>query len=266
MASGNDQTGGRQVQAVQISCDILDGLRELDGSGVTELANHLDLSKAAVHGHLSTLVRNEFVVKDGDTYRIGLRFMQFGQFAKNSVPIYEITHKEIDALADQTGEVAQLMVEEHGRGVYLHKSVGDKAVMTRSSVGDRMYLHCTALGKAILAHLPEMRVDEIIDRHGLPKQTEQTIASREELKQELETIRDRGVAFDDEEILQGLRCVAAPVTSHDGTLYGAVSVSGPVSRMKDERFTEELPEVVMGTANIIQVNAARYDSEADSSR
>ncbi|WP_416840362.1 IclR family transcriptional regulator [Haloferax sp. DFSO52] len=257
MSGDNSQTGGRQVQAVQISCDILDALQELNGAGVTELSNHLDFSKATIHGHLSTLARNEFVVKDGDTYRISLRFVRFGEYAKNSVPIYEIARQEIDALADRTGEVAQLMVEEHGRGVYLHKSIGERAIMTRSSMGDRMYLHCTALGKAILAHLPDERVDEIVERHGLPQQTEETITTRAELKEELQTVRERGVAFDDEEILQGLRCVAAPVTSHDGTLHGAISVSGPVARMKDERFTEEIPEVVRGAANVIQVNATQ---------
>ncbi|MFC7157796.1 IclR family transcriptional regulator [Halomarina halobia] len=252
-----ERTGGRQVQAVQISCDILQALRELDGGGVTELATHLDVSKAAVHGHLSTLYRNEFVVKEGDTYHVSLRFVDFGEFAKNSIPIYEIAREETDALADQTGEVAQLMVEEHGRGVYLHKAVGDKAIKTRSYAGERKYLHCTALGKSILAHLPMEHVDEIVEHHGLPKQTDRTISTRDELKTELEQVRERGVSFDDEEILQGLRCVAAPVIGHDDTLYGAISVSGPTSRMKGERFTEELPELVKGAANVIQVNTTQ---------
>ena len=257
MTGSTERTGGRQVRAVQISCDVLQALRELDGAGVTELAEYLDLSKATVHGHLSTLYKNEFVVKEGSEYRVSLWFVDFGEYAKNSVPIYDIARQEIDALADRTGEVAQLMVEEHGRGVYLHKSAGDKAVKTRSYAGARKYLHCTALGKAILAHLPEERVNEIVERHGLPQQTDRTIGTREELEAELEQVRDRGVAFDDEEILQGLRCVAAPVTGHDGTLYGAISVSGPTSRMKGERFTDELPEVVQGAANVIQVNATQ---------
>ena len=255
--AGDTEMGGRQIQAVQISCDILEALRELDGAGVTELAEHLDISKATVHGHLSTLYKNEFVVKEGDWYRVSLRFVNFGEFAKDSIPIYDIARDEVDSLANQTGEVAQFMVEEHGRGVYLHKSVGEKAIQTRSYAGARKYLHCTALGKAILAHLPEERVDEIVARHGLSQQTDRTISTREELESELETVREQGVAFDDEEILAGLRCVAAPVTGHDGTLYGAISVSGPTSRMKGDRFTEELPEQVQGAANVIQVNATQ---------
>ena len=257
MADDSEPAAGRQIQAVQISCDVIEALRELDGAGVTELATYLDLSKATIHGHLSTLYRNELVVKENGEYRLSLRFVDYGEFAKNSVQIYEVAEEEIETLAEQTGEVAQLMIEEHGRGVYLHKSVGDKAVRTRSYTGDRNYLHCTALGKAILSHLPEERVDAIIDRHGMPKQTEKTVNDRETLKEELAEIRDRGVAFDDEEILKGLRCVAAPVTGHDGTLYGAISVSGPTSRLKGDRFRETLPETVIGAANVIQVNTTQ---------
>jgi DNA-binding IclR family transcriptional regulator len=248
---------GRKVQAVQTSCDVLDALRELGEAGVTELADHLGLSKATVHGHLTTLYDNEYVVKSDGKYRLSLRFVDFGTHAKRSVDVYEVAGEEVDRLAAKTGEVAQLMVEEHGRGVYLHKTVGENGVQTASYVGGRRYLHCTALGKAMLAHLPESRVDEILDRHGMPRKTENTTTDREELKAELATVRERGVAFDSGEIFQGLRCVAAPVTGHDGELYGAISVSGPTSRMKGRRFEEEIPETVLGAANVIQINAAQ---------
>jgi DNA-binding IclR family transcriptional regulator len=253
----HERKAGRKVQAVQTSCDVLDALQELDGAGVTELAEYLDVSKATVHGHLATLYDNEYVVKSDGEYRLSLRFVDFGTHAKQSVDVYEVAGEEVDRLADETGEVAQLMVEEHGRGVYLHKSVGENGVQTASYVGDRRYLHCTALGKAMLAHLPETRVDEILDRHGMPRKTENTTTDRDALKDELESVRDRGVAFDSGEIFKGLRCVAAPVTGHDGALYGAISVSGPTSRMKGPRFEEEIPETVLGAANVIQINAAQ---------
>jgi len=249
--------GGRQIQTVQTSCDVLDALETLDGAGVTELADHLGVSKATVHGHLSTLYRNELVTRDGDEYRISLRFVDFGEYAKNSVQIYEVAKGEIEKLARETGEMAQLMVEEHGRGVYLHKAKGENSVHTASYPGDRKHLHCTALGKAILAHLPRSRVDEIIERHGLPRKTDNTITDRETLFAELETVRERDIAVDDEEVLRGLRCIATPIKSHDDRLYGAISVSGPLSRMKGERFDEELPKVVRDAANVIEINATQ---------
>jgi DNA-binding IclR family transcriptional regulator len=243
------------VQAVQTTSEILEALRKLDGAGVTELADHLGISKATVHSHLSTLVDSEFVVKRGDTYRISLRFVDFGEYAKTNVDIYEITREEVDRLAEETGEVAQFMVEEHGKGVYLHKASGENAIQTASYTGNRKELHCTALGKAILSQLPRERVEEIIDEKGLPQRTENTVATREELFEELAEIRERKVSFDDEEILQGLRCVAAPIEHPQGDIEGAISISGPTSRFKGDRFREELPEIVRGAANVIEVNA-----------
>jgi len=253
----NEAPSGRRIQAVQISCNILEALQEMDGAGVSELANHLGRSKATVHSHLATLLDNEFIVKHDETYEIGLRFVDMGKYARNQIDIYEIAKAEVDRLAEETGEVAQFMVEEHGRGVYLHKARGNNAIQTASYTGNRKDLHCTALGKAILSQLSTERVDEIIDRHGLPQRTENTVSSREELFESLETIRERGFAFDDEEILQGLRCIAAPTQHPTGDIYGAISISGPTSRFKGDRFHEELPEIVQGAANVIEVNATQ---------
>ena len=246
---------GRRVKAVQTTCRILDELRSLDGAGVSELAERLDLAKATVHSHLATLLDNEFVVKRDGEYEISLRFVDFGEYAKNDVDIYDITCVEVDRLAEETGEVAQFMVEEHGMGVYLHKTSGGDAIQTASYAGNRKYLHCTALGKAILSQLSKERVEDIIETRGLPKQTAQTITDGEELFDELEQIREQGVAFDDEEVLQGLRCVAAPIEHPTGKLQGAISISGPTSRFQGERFAEEVPDIIRGAVNVIEINA-----------
>lgn len=246
---------GRRVQAVQTSCRILDELRSVDGAGISELADRLDLAKATVHSHLATLLDNELVVKRGDQYEISLRFVDFGEYAKNDIDIYDITCTEVERLAEETGEVAQFMVEEHGKGVYLHKASGENAIQTASYTGNRKDLHCTALGKAILSQLSDDRIDDILETHGLPQRTTRTITDRDELFEELEQIREQNVAFDDEEVLQGLRCVAAPIEHPTGKLQGAISVSGPTSRFKGERFTEEIPEIIRGAVNVIEINA-----------
>ena len=252
-----DGPSGRRVQAVQISCNILEALREMDGASVSELAEHLGRSKATIHSHLATLADNELVVRHDGTNQISLRFVDIGEYAKNRIDIYNVAKEEVDRLAEETGEVAQFMVEEHGRGVYLHKARGENAIQTASYAGNRKDLHCTALGKAILSQLSTDRVTEIIDRHGLPQRTEKTISTREELFETLESVRERGVAFDDEEILHGLRCIAAPIQHPTGEIHGAISISGPTSRFKGDRFREELPEIVQGAANVIEVNATQ---------
>lgn len=248
---------GRPVQAVETSCQIIDAIRELNGAGVTELATHLDISKASAHNHLTTLCQNEWVVKQDGTYKVSLRFIKMGEYAINQIPVYDMVSSEIKTLAERTGEVTSFMVEEHGKGVYIHKVEGDDAVKTYSSIGDQKLLHCSALGKAILSELPVERVEEIVDRFGLPKKTENTITDKDALIEEIQQSAERGYAFDDEEVIAGLRCVAAPVIGHDKSVYGAISVSGPASRMKGEYFNEELPKIILSTTNIIKINTTQ---------
>lgn len=249
--------GGRQIEAVQISCDILEALLALDEPGVTELADHLGYSKGTIHGHLSTLYKNEFVIKNNGSYQLSLRFMDFSEQIKDVIGIYDIAKKETEKLAKRSGEVAQFMVEEHGWGIYLHKAMGENAVKSASYTGNRKHLHCTAIGKAVLSQLPKDRVEGIIAQHGLPQYTENTITEPEALYDEMETIRDRGLAYDDNEILQGLRCIAAPVKTPDDELLSSISISGPSSRIQGKFFEEEGPEMLKDAANVIEINASQ---------
>ena len=242
------------VGATETSLRIIDALRTLDGAGVTELAHHLELPKSTVHNHLQTLRRNEYVTKQGSEYAVGLRFLQLGEYARDRRPVATIAPPEIDKLAEETREMANLLVEEHGRGVFLYRAKGADAVHMDTHAGKRVYLHTTGFGKSILAHLSDERVERILDRHGLPSITSGTITDRGKLMEELETIRDRGYAYDDEERLEGLRCVAAPIVV-DGEVLGSVSVSGPKSRIRGEYYREELPSIVMSTANVIEINS-----------
>ncbi|WP_435361771.1 IclR family transcriptional regulator [Haloarchaeobius sp. DFWS5] len=242
------------VKSVENAFEILDALKELNGAGVSTLSDHLGLPKSTIHNYLSTLLQEEYVVKEGSTYHVGVRFLEYGAFARVQMDIYDIAKPEVDALAETTGELANLMVEQHGRGSYLHRARGDQAVQVEAHVGTRVPLHGTGLGKAILAHLPEERVDEIIEMHGLTGFTPTTTTDPDELKSELAEIRERGVAFDDEERLSGLRCVAAPILSNNGRVLGAISVSGPSNRIRGERFTEELPNRVLEAVNVIELN------------
>jgi DNA-binding IclR family transcriptional regulator len=148
------------------------------------------------------------------------------------------------------------MIEEHGRGTYIYISRGEKAVKLDTKIGTRQYLHTSAAGKAILAHMTKDRLEEVIENHGLEAKTSNTVTDRAELGSELDQIRDRGVAFDGEERAEGIRCVAAEITTNQGELIGAVSVSGPSTRMKGDRFKEEIPEIVKDTATVIGINVS----------
>lgn len=244
----------KRIHSVDKAVRIINSLQKLDEAGVTEIADHLGMKKATVHHHLRTLENNELIVQSQNSkYQLGIRFLEYGEYAKQKLPIYEMSIPEVDKLAEKTGELGNLLVEEHGRGIYLHRARGEQAITLDTGTGTRVYLHHTALGKAVLAHLPTPRVEEILDRHGLPQTSENTITDRDALFDELRTIRAQGYAVDNGERVEEVRAVAAPVMKKTEVL-GAVSVAGPTSRFEREEFTEELPPLVKEAADVISVN------------
>ena len=242
------------VQAAATTFRIIETLHRLDGAGVSELADELSMPKSTVHDHLQTLTETEYLVNRNGTYHIGARFLELGGFARSQMKLYQVASPEIKKLAEETGEHANLMIEEHGKGIFLNKAKGPDAVNLDTHIGKRVPLHTTAMGKAILSRLPESDVDEIIDRHGLPAVTEKTITDADELKDQLAEIRDRGYAIDDEERVLGMRCIAAPICDEEGDPLGAISVSGPTNRFDGDSFRDEIPQSVLSTANVIEVN------------
>lgn len=241
------------VRTTETTLSIIEELKTARTGRVTELADSLGLAKSAVHNHLNTLRNHGYVVKEGSQYRLSLKFLEIGGYLRHGMELFKTAEPQIDWLADQTDELANLLVEEHGEGVYLYRSKGEEGLDYDTFAGKRKYLHATSLGKAILAFLDEDRLEAIIDRHGLPAVTENTITDRAALYDDLEEIRAEGVAFDDGEATSGVRCVAAPVRS-DERVLGSISISAPTNRMRGDRFTETVPDKVRRAANVIELN------------
>jgi len=247
-----NESAKHPVATTKRTLEIIEVLKDMNNAGVTEIADRVGFSKSAVHNHLSTLREDNYVVKDGDEYELGLKFLDVGGYRRNQMEIFKSSKAELDQLARETGELANIMVEEDGMGVYLYRSFGEKAVDLNLYAGTRADLHNQALGKAILAHLPSERVDAIIDSRGLPASTENTIVDREDLEADLELIREQGNAVDNEELTRGLMCIAAPIQGEDGVL-GAISISAPKSRMSDDEYKERIQSKVMNTANVVEL-------------
>jgi DNA-binding IclR family transcriptional regulator len=244
------------VKTTETAFGILEYLLEADGARITELADDLGLAKSTAHRHLQTLYKREYVVREGDAYYVSLRFLEYGEQARNRKPEYSLVKKNVREIAEQTEERVQFIVEEHGRGVYVYRGAGEHAVQTDPGIGKRIPLHSTAAGKAIMAHLPEDRVHEIIDQHGLTNVTDKTISDPSVLFEDLTTIRDRGYAINDQENVKGLRAIGVPIRERDGGVIGAISVSGPTNRIKGDRFSEEIPDLLLGSANELELNIA----------
>lgn len=245
---------GTTVASVERSYEVVHALQELNGARIQELATYLDLAPSTIHKHLTTLEQLGYARKEGDEYQVGMRFLTIGGSIRNSKRGYRLAIKLVSRLVDEIGERAQFVVEDGGRGFYLHTEISQHAVQIDRYIGKRRYLHASAAGKAILANLPEERVEDIIDRWGLPAETPATITDREELYNELERIRSTGVAFNDGESIKGLRAVGVPVVTPHDTVLGAFSVSAPAHRLKGDRYEEELPDLILGFANELELN------------
>ncbi|RJT07207.1 IclR family transcriptional regulator [Halococcus sp. IIIV-5B] len=242
------------VQTTQTTIEVIEALTQLEPAGVSTVANHVGIPTSTAFDHLKTLEYHEFVTRENREYQLGTRFLSIGGRHRSRDVLYRVARPEIEKMAYKTGEHANLMIEEFGQGVFLAKAKGEDAFQIDTYIGKRVNLQTTSAGKAILSCLPDDRIDEIIDRHGLPAITPTTITDRGRLFEDIERIREQGFATDDEERLQGVRCVAAPLRNPEDVAIGAVSISGPKSGMRSDRFKEDIPNLVLRTANVIEVN------------
>lgn len=243
------RTNGRTLKSIQRSAELLRTLVELDGARLTTLASELGMAPSTVYTHLSTLEEEELVVKEGDVYYAGLMFVNIGNYARNRTEVYRVAEMYTENIANESGYRGAFVVEEHGRGVFVHVSASEQTDWSHASVGSRVPLHVIAAGKAILAHMPSDDVEDILDERGLPRNTDNTITSRDELYDELETIREQKYALNYEENIEGIRAVAVPVRNAAGQVLGAFTISGPSHRFTDDELTEELPNLLLGISN-----------------
>lgn len=253
----------RELSSVVRAFEIIEHLRETDAAGVTALAGDLEMPKSTVHSHLKTLESKGYVVREDGEYRLSLRFLSLGEHVKRAQPLYRAAKGPVEDLAERTGEHVTCMTEENGLGTVVCAGHGERSLATGIDVGTNVYLQASAGGKTILAHLSRERVDQIIDRWGLPSFTDETITDRETLYEELDAVRERGIAFNREEYLRGVLAVGAPILADDGAVHGAVTVVGPARRLYSDRDESELHDRLLATTNTIEVNLLFSEGEAD---
>ncbi|RTG95926.1 IclR family transcriptional regulator [Thermus scotoductus] len=213
--------------------------REHPEWGVTEVARALDLPKSSAHALLATLSHIGLLKRNRKgRYRIGWRVLALSQILLSTSSWREEARKAMEDLVARYGETAHLAVLECGRVIYVEKLEGTRAVkVATTGVGVELPAHCSAVGKVLLAHRPWEEVLEIVREKGLPPLTPNTITSLDELGTELKAVRARGYAYDIEEAVPELCCVAAPIRDATGEVIAAMSLSVPFYRfqqMKEE--------------------------------
>lgn len=220
------QTHVNSVGRALYLLDLLaDNGRELS---LTELAKAAGWPKSTVHGLVATLRDYGYIDQSPETgrYRLGVRLFELGSAVAQGWDIREMALPAMRALNECVGEMVQLATEDKGEVLYIEKLDSTHMLRIVSQIGARLPMHCSGLGKVLLAHKRPSEVKWILSTKGMPSLTARTITDREVLEQELAKIRKQGYAIDDREIMEGLCCVAAPIYGRDGSVRYAISVSG----------------------------------------
>lgn len=248
---------GPPVKATRTSVRVLEALLETDGATLAELVDRLDHSRSSIHNHLTTLDQLGLVVKDGHTYQVSLRFLEIGTRVRKAFPLYRIGRSTADRIANATGLSASLLVLEGGRLNCLYTAPGTSVEDPAIDDGDVLPLHCTAPGKAILAaHSPE-DASALLAASDQPTCTENTLTSTESLREAIDDVRSQGWAVDREEWQEGLRGLATAVTDTNGTLHGALCVTGTTDLLSGKRFEQDIPGLLISSANELQAELGR---------
>jgi len=248
----------KEIGSIRRGNRLVERLIELEVASTSTLADELDMPTSSVHDYVTTLESIGYLTKTGDgRYRISGRFLRLGNEVRNRYDVYRMAEPELATLADETGEYVSLMVEDGGLGLILSMKQGEKAAHVKieeTYPGIRTRLNTTANGKAIFSSLSEERVQEIVENYGLSKKTENTIGEPEELYAEIERIRERGYAIDDEERFEGMRGISAPLMSEPDETVSAIGIYGPTNRLTDDVLHETFADRLLQITNVIQVS------------
>jgi len=266
MASPDVNGGGRLsggVQSIARAFDLLETMADLGGIvGLSQLASASGLPLPTIHRLMRTLLDLGYVRQEPSReYALGPRLVRLGESAGRLLGDWATPY--LQQVVDATGESANLAMLDGFQVVYTAQVPGRHSMRMFTEVGRRAGVHCTAIGKAMLATMPAEQADEILRRSGLPGQTRHTITALRAMEKELKRIRMQGYAIDNEEQEVGVRCVA--VTLPGEPARAAISISGPSTRMTDALISTAVPlltETAAALADELDLAGAAARSKA----
>ena len=235
---------------------------------LNEIATRLALPKSTAHGLISTLKDFGYIEQSAFSgkYRLGTRFFEVGNIVARGWEVRTVAVPYINKLLEELAETVHLVVLDKMEVLYIDKRESSQSLRIASQVGMRLPAHCTGVGKVLMAHLSPEERRKLIHEKGLPRITEKTLTDVEVLEDELTRVRMQGFAIDNEEIMDSLRCVAAPIRDQTGNVISAISLSGPVSRMKGEHLEKAIRRVRETAEEISACLGYRSKSKALDSR
>jgi len=251
-----------QVPALARALDILEFIAQRREASFTEIFTCLGLPKSSTYQLLGTLAGRGYVRHAGDSsrYSLGFKLFELGNQAVSGLDIRAEALPILHKLVEQTKETCHLGVLDGVEGVYLAKLEGSQPVRLNSWEGKRLFLHCTAMGKALLAFQDEDAREQLIAEAGLKPMTENTITDPELLRSHLALVRERGWALDDQENEPHIRCVGAPVRDIHDKVVAAISISGLATRF-DGEYLLTIAELVRRAADELSQRLGRNGNE-----
>jgi len=237
------------IKVLDKSLSILDTILQ-HGSpmNMTKISEKLGLYPSTIHRILDTLKHWGYVEQDPNTqkYQLGLKLLELGMAKLHQIDLVREATPYLKELVNYCNETVHLGILDNAEVLYLAKEESSQTIRMCSYVGKRAPLHCTALGKVLLAYLPKEGRRKILEQKGLPRLIEKTITDKGTLEKELAEVREQGFALDREENEKDVCCIAAPIKNYQGKVIAAISISSPVYRIdinKQNHLKEALIEI-----------------------
>jgi DNA-binding IclR family transcriptional regulator len=256
------ETSNLKVPALGRGVALLEAVASEPGVGFTELQLRLGLPKSSTHHLISTMCALGLIKRrSSGGYGLGLKLLELAGIASENNDLQRDAMPLLRGFAQRVQLTCHLGVFEQGEAVYLARIEGARDIVVRSHVGQRFPVQCSALGKCLIAWMAPETLDGVIAGIAFEKRMPKTVMSATELRRQLEEVRHRGWALDDEEQAPNCRCVAAPILDRDGNVIAAISAVGTMEQVDDKRL-DGLAAQVIGAACAISETVYGTDAQA----
>jgi DNA-binding IclR family transcriptional regulator len=254
VGNGSSDVGGGGVQSVDRAVTVLEILARLGEAGVKDLATEIGVHKSTLSRLITALEDHELVEhsRERGKYRLGFGILRLANAVSGQLDITQQGREICERLAVEVGETVNVAVLRSHYVVNVDQARGPASVGSHNWVGELTPLHATSSGKTLLAFMSAEARRALLQEAGLTRYTEHTITSLDDLDRQLNVIARDGYVISIEELEPGLTAVAAPIRDHSATVIAALSVSGPVYRLTEDRAREIAPAVVSAAASIAE--------------
>ncbi|XXM70709.1 IclR family transcriptional regulator [Lysinibacillus sphaericus] len=250
------------IQSVDRALKILDLFNEHEKElKITDISERMQLHKSTVHSLLKTLQQHRYIKQNEENgkYSLGMKLFERGNFVTQTMDIATLARPHLTSLSRNTKQTVHLVILDGKEGVYIDKVEGITSSSLYSRIGRRIPIHCSAVGKSLVAYKSPEELERLLDGYEFFQRTSHTITNKEDYLKELEAVRQRGFSFDRQENELGVNCVAIPVHNYSGEVAAAISISSPAMRFNEDEMSANIEELRKEAISLSEELGYRYD-------